>query len=110
MQSRRFQTLLPQFEQLGVRLVGVSVDTEEEQRTFRNLCSVSFPLVSDSGYAISRTYGVLETVEHEGRLVTFARRETFLVDPQGRIAHHWTQVDPNAHAQEVLDYVQSALG
>ena len=109
MQSRRFQALLPEFEKLNVRLVGVSVDTEEEQRTFRNVCSVSFPLVSDSGHSVSRMYGVLQTAEHEGRMVTFARRETFLIDPQGQIARHWTQVDPNSHAQEVLDYLQTTL-
>ena len=110
MQSRRFQALLPEFERLKVRLIGVSVDSEEEQRSFRAVCSVKFPLVSDAGRAISRAYGVLETAEHEGSMVTFARRETFLVDPTGRVVHHWTQVDPNTHAQEVLTQVQEVLG
>ncbi len=110
MQSRRFQALLPEFERLGVRLVGVSVDTAEEQRSFRTLCSVSFPLVSDAGHTISRAYGVLQTAEHEGQSVTYARRETFLVDPAGRVVHHWTQVDPNTHAREVLEQVQDVLG
>ncbi len=109
MQSRRFQALAPEFERLGVRLIGVSVDTAEEQRSFRNLCSVSFPLVSDAGHAISRTYGVLQTTEHEGQMITYARRETFLVDPAGQIVQHWTQVDPNTHAQEVLDQVRNTL-
>ncbi|GGR23084.1 hypothetical protein GCM10008957_38770 [Deinococcus ruber] len=66
MQSRRFQSLLPNFEQLGVQVVGVSVDTTEQQQSFRDFCVLHFPLISDAGFALSRSYGVLETVNIDG--------------------------------------------
>ena len=110
MQSRRFQALLPEFEQLGVQVVGVSVDTTEQQQYFRDFCVLRFPLISDAAYALSRTYGVLETVDFEGEQVTYARRETFLIDPQGRIHQHWTDVDPDTHAATVLERVKAILG
>ena len=102
MESRRFQTLLPEFERLGVQVVGVSVDTTEQQQYFRDFCVLQFPLISDAAYALSRNYGVLETVQVEGEDVTFARRETFLIDPQGYVQHHWTDVEPDTHAATVL--------
>jgi len=107
MQSRRYQALKSEFDRLGVQLHAVSVDTEEEQRSFRSLCALDFPITSDAGHHISRAYGVLETQEYEGRPVTYARRETFLIDPYGHIQHHWTNVDPNTNAAEVLEHVRS---
>ena len=110
MQSRRFQGLYPEFDKLGVQVVGVSVDTEEEQKTFREICSVTFPLISDTKFAISQAYGLLKTVTHEGKEKHYASRETFLIDPSNRVAMHWTDVDPNTHAREVLDQVNEVLG
>lgn len=109
MESRRFQSLLAEFGRLNVKLIGVSVDPEEEQKYFRSMCALEFPVVSDADHEISLAYGVLETQQHEGRQVTYARRETFLIGPQGRVEHHWTEVDPNVHASEVLAQVQRIL-
>ena len=110
MQSRRFQGLLPEFQKLGVHLIGVSVDTEAEQKSFREVCSVTFPLISDAGFKISEAYGLLKTIRLDGKPKQYANRETFLIDPSNRVAMHWTEVDPNTHAQEVLDEVSELLG
>ncbi|ULH18344.1 peroxiredoxin (plasmid) [Deinococcus sp. KNUC1210] len=110
MQSRRFQALLPEFERLGVQVVGVSVDTREQQQYFRDFCVLRFPLISDAAHVLSRTYGVLETIDNDGEQVTFARRETFLIAPHGRLDQHWTDVDPDTHAATVLERVQDVLG
>lgn len=45
---------------------------------------------------------MLVTVEHEGTLVTYARRETFPVDPAGRVVHFRTQVNLDTPAQDVF--------
>ncbi|GGR40783.1 hypothetical protein GCM10008957_56360 [Deinococcus ruber] len=110
MQSRRFQSLLPNFEQLGVQVVGVSVDSTEQQQYFRDFCVLRFPLISDAAFTLSRQYGVLETADVDGEQVTYARRETFLIDPRGCIYQHWTDVDPDTHAATVLDRVQDVFG
>ncbi|GGJ67475.1 peroxiredoxin [Deinococcus aquiradiocola] len=107
MQSRRFQALLPQFREAGVRVVGVSVDTAEEQGYFRNFCTLSFPLISDARHELSARYGVLDSAVVDGETVTYARRETFLIRPDGRVALHWTQVDPDTHAAQVLGAVKA---
>ncbi|MFC4453646.1 peroxiredoxin [Deinococcus sonorensis] len=110
MQSRRFQTIHEDFEAMGVSLIGVSVDTAEQQKNLSSFCTLAFPLVSDAGHEISRQYGVLASAEVEGETVTYARRETVLIDPAGRVAHHWKDVDPNTHAQQVLEHIGDLLG
>ncbi|ULH13857.1 peroxiredoxin (plasmid) [Deinococcus sp. KNUC1210] len=109
MESRRFQTLLPEFEQLGVQVIGVSVDNTEQQQYFRDFCVLKFPLISDAAYKLSQQYGVLETLEVEGENVTFARRETFLIGPEGHVQYHWTDVDPDTHASTVLADLRQRL-
>ncbi len=101
MQARRFQALFPEFQAAGAHVVGVSSDTRQRQTEFRGLCDLSFPLLSDRHGQISRLYGVLDAPE-PGEEVALARRETFLISPEGRVAHRWREVVPNVHAAEVL--------
>lgn len=105
MQARRYQTLSGEFAGHGVSLLGISSDTRKQQLAFRDICKVDFPLVSDSNHAVSRSFGVLDDLL-PGEDVQMARRETFLIDPQGRIAQHWSEVDPATDAAIVLDEVK----
>lgn len=110
MEARRFQKLLPDFEALGARVVGVSVDPPEKQAYFRDACVLSFPLVSDPSHEISRDYGVLGTLDIDGEEATVARRETFLLDPEGRVVERWSvENPPNRHAAEVLEALRARL-
>nr|WP_256565999.1 hypothetical protein [Deinococcus sp. QL22] len=54
---------------------------------------------------MSRRFGVLDDLV-PGEEVQVARRETFLIDPQGRIAQHWQGVDPATDAALVLEEVK----
>lgn len=103
MQARRFEALMPQFEALGVRVVGLSSDTEPQHRSFRDVCKVSFPLVSDADGSVARAFGVLEEDVVENETTRRAKRRTFLVSPQGRVVKRYDDVDPNTHAAEVLE-------
>lgn len=109
MESRRFQMLIPEFDRLGVLVIGVSVDTAEQQQYFRNFCVLSFPLVSDAQHRVSRFFGVLDSAEVDGESVTYARRETFLIGPDGHVVQHWMEVDPDTHAAAVLSTVRGFL-
>ena len=105
MQARRFQALAPAFAQLGGQLLGVSVDSRRQHTVFRDVCRLSFPLVSDARHAISARFGLLE---REGQL-SYARRTTYLIDPAGQLAQRWDDVSPNTNAAEVLDELRSRL-
>lgn len=103
LEARRFEQALPEFERLGATVVGVSTDTEARQANFRDACDLSFPLIPDGDRALSRAYGVLGGL---GGLLGMAARQTFLIDPNGNVAHHWPSVNPQTHAEEVLRRLQ----
>ncbi|NKI33655.1 peroxiredoxin [Wenzhouxiangella sp. XN79A] len=82
----------------GADVVGISVDSVEDQRAFSDKYKLPFPVLSDVGGRASEAYGVLR----EMGSMDFAARETFLVDPNGVIVKHYEQVDPETHTQDVV--------
>ena len=103
-EARLFQQLLPDFERHNARVIGVSTDTEARQALFRETCQLSFPLLPDGNRTVTRAFGVMGGVT---RLLGLARRQTFLLDPQGRVAYRWHSVRPATHAAEVLTTLQA---
>jgi thioredoxin-dependent peroxiredoxin len=96
LEARGFSQHYPEFQQKGVAVVGVSVDSVESERKFVASCKIPFPIVADADKAISRQYGVL------GRLGS-ARRVTFFVDPEGNVAHVVEGLIPGPHVQAAVD-------
>ncbi len=109
MQARRFQALQPEYRRLGVQVVGVSSDTAQQQTVFRDSCQLDFPLITDSEHRVGTRYGVMETEPVDGEPNLRARRESFLIGPQGRLERHYTDVDANTHAAEVLADLQRLI-
>jgi peroxiredoxin Q/BCP len=88
------------FEEAGIPVFGISVDSQEDLKKFRDKYSLNFPLLSDEGKEVTKAYGVLN-------LLGFASRVTFIVDKDGKIAHIIDKVDVNTHAREVYDIVSN---
>jgi peroxiredoxin Q/BCP len=74
------------------------------QKRFIDAYSLEFPLVPDPGKHIIDTYGAREV------LGVVAKRRTFLVGPDGRIAHVWNAVDVEGHADDVLATIRKLAG
>ncbi len=87
------------FNKEGAVILGVSVDEVTSHKEFAEKHSLPFTLLADSDKAVARSYGVLKT--YMG-VMEMARRDTFIIDPQGRIAKHYESVDPDGHSQVVL--------
>lgn len=85
------------FRQLGAVVLGISLDDVDSHRKFAAEQHLPFPLLADPSKDTARRYGVLSLF---GGL--FTKRETFLIDPQGRIAKHYPNVDPKDHSKQVL--------
>jgi len=86
----------------GADVVGISVDTVEDQRAFSDKYKLPFPVLSDVGGQASSAYGVLR----EMGSMDFAGRETFPIDPEGLVVKHYEQVDPETHTQDVVADLQ----
>jgi peroxiredoxin Q/BCP len=82
----------------GAEVLGVSLDDVGSHAKFAEKYHVQFPLLADSTTSTAKAYGVLAT----HLTMTYARRETFLVDPQGKIAKHYKDVDPKENSAQVL--------
>jgi len=82
----------------GAEVLGVSVDDVASHAKFAKEHEVPFPLLADNDQTTARAYGVLTSKLG----FHYARRDTFLIDPQGKIAKHYADVDPEKNVGQVL--------
>lgn len=82
----------------GARVIGVSLDDVKSHAEFAQKYHVPFPLLADENRQAATRYGVLDS--HAG--AHYAKRTTFLIDPQGRIAKVYADVDPGKNSAQVL--------
>ena len=97
-EAHNFQRDLAKFEAANAVIVGVSVDTPDSHKQFCTKEGLTFRLLADPEHKVVDEYGSLG---HFGTM-TIAQRNTFLIDPQGKIVKVWTKVDPKVHSEEVL--------
>jgi len=97
-EAHKFQDALPQFESKHAVILGVSVDSKESHQQFCAKDSLTFRLLSDTDHKVVGEYGSLS----EFRGNAMAARNTFLIDPKGKIVKVWTKVNPSNAASDVL--------
>lgn len=93
-----FRDAWQRFSSAGIRVIGVSSDSQEEHRDFAKEHSLPFSLIADPDHAWSDAFGV-------GRhplAGDLDARVSFLIDAQGKVAKVYPEVDPGVHADEVL--------
>jgi peroxiredoxin Q/BCP len=83
-------------------VLGVSADTPEKQKKFRNKYDLPFTLLADTDRHICRLYGVLKEKNRFGQKKLGIERTTFLIGPDGRITKIFPSVKAQGHAEEVL--------
>ncbi|MDT8438196.1 MAG: peroxiredoxin [Wenzhouxiangellaceae bacterium] len=86
----------------GAEVVGISVDSVDEQKKFSDKYKLPFTLLSDAGGQTCDAYGVLRNFGS----TEIANRESFLIDPDGVVAKHYTRVNPETHTQQVIADLQ----
>jgi len=105
-QARDFRDLMPQFEALGVRIIGVSRDTMKSHEKFTANECLPFPLISDPDEVLCGLYDVIKEKNMYGKLVLGIQRSTFLYDATGHLVESWRKVSPNGHAEMLLERVK----
>ena len=86
------------FRKIGAEIIGVSTDDVSSHKAFAEKYGLPFPLLADRDGRLSRAYGVYAT---KG-VMKYAKRQSFLIDPEGHIVRHYQKVDPESHSKEVL--------
>jgi peroxiredoxin Q/BCP len=95
-EAHNFQQDLAKYEAQNAVIVGVSVDNTDSHKEFCTKESLTFRLLSDTDRKVVDEYGSLSP---NG----VAMRNTFLIDPTGKIVQVWTKVSPPKHSEEVLE-------
>jgi len=92
----------------GATVWGISPDDAASHGRFRAKFHLPFPLLSDEDHATAEAYGAWVEKVNYGRTYMGIQRSTFLVAPDGRIAHAWPKVKAEGHAEDVLQALAAA--
>ncbi len=91
-----FRDRIADYEQAGIKVYGISLDSPESHRQFREKHSLNFPLLTDEDGQAAEALGILGD-----RGV--ANRATFLLDSSGTISKVYPEVSPETHADDILE-------
>jgi peroxiredoxin Q/BCP len=97
-EAHNFQRDQAKFDAANAVILGVSVDTPDSHRKFCTKEGLSFRLLADPEHKVVDAYGSLGSFVG----IKIANRNTFLIDPAGKIAQVWTKVDVQHHSEDVL--------
>ena len=105
-EAHNFQRDLDKYKALNAVILGVSVDTVDSHKQFCTKDSLSFTLLADPDKKVVQQYGSLGNFGP----MQIANRNTFLINPEGKIVKVWTKVNPNVHSEDVLATLTSMRG
>ena len=86
-------------ENLGAQVIGLSIDDSFSHKKFAEKYNLPFPLLSDASGEVASLYGALNNF----LVIKLAKRYTYLINPQGKIAKIYLNVDTSKHSQEIIE-------
>lgn len=98
-----FRDAFSEFEAQGIKVLGVSPDSEASHKKFAQKYNLPFTLLADKDHAIADAYGTYGQKKFMGRTYMGVNRMTFLIDEKGKIKKIFAKVKPEEHAREVLE-------
>lgn len=97
-EARNFERDLGKYRRLNAVVIGISLDSRETHQNFAIKRGLTFRLLSDGGKDVAKQYGSLRSILG----FKIPARNTFLIDPDGKIAHVWTGAEVGRHSEEIL--------
>lgn len=102
----QFTELIQSFNDAGATVVGVSPDNAASHQKFIGKHKLKVELLSDPEHKMMEKYGAWGLKKMYGKETMGVKRSTVLIDPKGKIAHHWKSVRADGHAAKVLEKLQ----
>lgn len=93
------------FKAIGAVVVGISVDDVDSHKAFSDKYKLPFTILADEQGNVAKAYGVLR----DYKLLKLASRQSFLINPEGKIVKHYADVDPDSHTDEVLTDIKAFM-
>lgn len=97
-----FRDIISEFIKKNAVILGVSKDSIESHKKFSKKYRLNFPILSDVDKKVIQAYGVWEEKKFLGKSFMGTIRNTFLIDPKGKIYKEYKKVNPLVHPQEIL--------
>jgi len=98
-----FSQLKPEFDKIGIKIIGVSPDNAEKHAKFRKKHELTVELAADEDKTALEAFGVWAEKSMYGRKYMGVERTTFLIDKEGRVVKVWEKVKVPGHAEAVLE-------
>jgi len=107
-ESCEFRDTDKKIQKAGAVILGISADTPKAQKKFQEKYHLPFTLLADTEKKVCNAFGVIKEKNMYGKKVMGIARTTFIIGPDGKIAHTFNNVKPEGHAEQVLEYLKSA--
>ena len=98
LEAQNFQRDLAKYQNASAVILGVSVDNAESHKNFCAKEGLNFKLLADTDAKVSEAYGSVK--DYDGKKMS--ARNTFIINPEGKVAKVFTGVKPQTHSEEVL--------
>ncbi len=105
-----FRDAIASYRKLGVPVFGISPDPVKDVTKFAEKFDLNFPLLADADHAVAERYGVWQEKSMYGKKYMGVARTTFIIGPDGKVAHVFEKVKPEGHDAEVLERLRQARG
>jgi peroxiredoxin Q/BCP len=105
-----FTMSFPRFEKLDALVFGCSPDSPESHRKFIAKHKLKIKLLSDPDHTVLEKYGAWGEKNNYGKKTMGVIRSTVLIDPAGRVAHHYASVKAAGHAEQVRAKLVELVG
>jgi thioredoxin-dependent peroxiredoxin len=96
------------YDRAGARVLGISPDPVEAIARFAGKHDLDFTLLADADHAVADAYGTWVEKKNYGKTYWGVQRSTFIVDPEGTIAHLIEKASPKTHDDQVLAALAAA--
>ena len=98
-----FTLAVPTLNSMGAEVLGISRDPPASHKKFAEKHGLGIKLASDADHKVTEAYGAWALKKMYGKESYGVVRSTFLIDPQGKVAHAWKKVSVKGHAEAVAE-------
>lgn len=103
-EANQFKSLYPQLLKSNAVVLGVSLDDVSSHQRFSQKLGLPFPILADEKGELAGKFGIVRNFG----ITKIAKRESFLINPQGAIMYHYSSVNTQTHADQVLKDLKMA--
>jgi peroxiredoxin Q/BCP len=102
-----FSEQLPDFEKCNAAVIGISPDSPVSHQKFAEKHQLRVLLLSDERHEVAEKYGVWKLKRLYGKESYGVERSTFLITPEGNLAHVWRKVKVSGHVDDVTQTLET---